>query len=110
MTSLCSRLFGRPRLRSLSPIMLIPPVLLIGAMLTDPVDAADGRRKKGVVRYLHTGQGGLIDAAGSTDPGNPRIPWFKGTVPPPKWATAPIPLDLLIPIRYLKPPARPPRR
>lgn len=110
MTSPYSRLFGRPRLRSLSPTMLIPPLLLLGAMLTDPVNAADERRKKGVARYLHTGQGGLIDAAGSTDPGNPRFPNFKGTLPPPKWATAPIPLDLLIPIRYLKPPARPPRR
>ena len=110
MTSLYARLFGRPRLRSLSPIMLIPPVLLLGAMLTEPVNAADGRRKKGVVRYLHTGQGGLIDAAGSTDPDEPRIPYFKGTIPPPKWANAPIPLDLLIPIRYLKPTARPPRR
>ena len=73
----------------------------------DPVTAAEGRRKKGVVRYLHTGQGGLIDVAGSIDP---RIPPVKGIIPTPKWASAPIPLDLLIPIRYLKPPARPPRR
>ena len=110
MTSSCSRLFGRPRLRSLSPtrsIMLIPALLLLGTMSFDPVMAAEGRRKKGVVRYLHTGQGGLIDVAGSIDP---RIPPVKGIIPTPKWASAPIPLDLLIPIRYLKPPARPPRR
>ncbi len=107
MTSLYSCLFGRPRIRSLSPTMTIPTLLLIGALLSIPVDAAQGRRKKGFNPYLHTGQGGLIDAARSTDP---RLPNVKGIVPPPKWATAPIPLDLLIPIRYLKPPARPPRR
>jgi hypothetical protein len=82
-------------------------VLLMAAVLTVPVDAAGEHRKKGILRYLHTGQGGLIDAARSTDP---RVPLLKGALAPPKWDAAPIPLDLLIPIRYLKPPARPPRR
>ncbi|MHC4245350.1 MAG: hypothetical protein ACYSUU_00965 [Planctomycetota bacterium] len=107
MTSLYSRLYGRPRLRSLSPAMMIPLLLLMAAVLTVPVDAAGEHRKKGILRYLHTGQGGLIDAARSTDP---RVPLLKGALAPPKWDAAPIPLDLLIPIRYLKPPARPPRR
>lgn len=107
MTSPDPRPFGRPRLRSFSPAMTIPALLLVAAVLTIPANAAEGRRKKGVVRYLHTGQGGLIDAGRSTDP---RLPNFKGILPPPKWASAPIPLDLLIPIRYLKPPPRPPRR
>jgi len=107
MTSLYSRLYGRPRLRSLSPAMIIPLLLLMAAVLTVPVDAAEEQRKKGILRYLHTGQGGLIDAARSTDP---RVPLLKGALAPPKWDSAPIPLDLLIPIRYLKPPARPPRR
>ena len=107
MTSLYSRLSGRPRLRSLSPAMMIPLLLLMAAVLTVPVDAAGEHRKKGILRYLHTGQGGLIDAARSTDP---RVPLLKGALAPPKWDAAPIPLDLLIPIRYLKPPARPPRR
>lgn len=105
MTSLHSRLHGRPRLRSLSPTMTLPLLLLMAAMLDAPVDAAEERRKKGVIRYLHTGQGGLIDAARSR---NPRMPHFKDGLPTPKWAAAPIPLDLLIPIRYIKKPARPP--
>ena len=107
MTNLRSRSFGRPRPPFLPPVTMLLTLLFVGITLPDPANAAHERRKKDLIRYFHTGQGGLIDASGST---GGRMPLVKGPGVEPKWASAPVPLDLLIPVRYFKPPAKRPRR